>query len=463
MMRYRAGIAGGAALIAALALPGGVEAQTGSMQGASGSISLDRALELARVGNPTVQRATNQLALNAPEKWNYLFGQLLPSVTLDVFNTGYSGNLQRRARDVFGNPIESPSAEWVYFSSTDQSLRLNWSFQGYSLFNARKRRNLDLTERDLTISSSRWALRGQVQRQYFDALEQASLLEVEQALLGGRRVDLESAERRFELGASQVEALNAEVQVSQQEIAIEQQQGSYEQALLTLSQTLGGEPVSGVDELPLPVFDPTALQPEALVAQALVSNPGLEEARLGVRGAQLGVQESKENWWPTVGISYSLSRTAQASETAALADFGYDANDIGSRFGINISVPAFSNYFQDRVTETNAQVQLTNQELTLQEQRLQVESDVRSGLIQLKNQWRSLQIAERSAEIAARSSELAREQYRLGILTFEDLQDTVEQEASTQRQALTTRFAFVDALLALEETIGEQIRPAGMN
>ena len=103
-----------------------VGASPGTAQQAGGPLTLEEALTVAGVQNPSVQQATNQLALNEPERWNFLFGELMPSIQLNLFSTGYNGNIQRRAVDNFGNPIESPTADWVYFSNTRQSLSFNW-------------------------------------------------------------------------------------------------------------------------------------------------------------------------------------------------------------------------------------------------------------------------------------------------------------------------------------------------
>jgi len=443
----------------ALAVAGPATAQQ-----AGESVSLSDALAIANVDNPSVKQATNQLALNEPERWSYLFGQLLPRVSANLFSTGYDGNVQRRAVDNFGNPIASPQADWVYFSNTRQNLSLSWSVNGPSLFNNYKRRQNTLASREVGVEQARWTLGAAVQRQFFDAQEQFALLAVEEALLEGRRIDFTSAEQRFEVaGASRVDVLNAEVQIQQQQISIEQQRGQYEQALLALRQTLGGVAVSSIAEEELPIFDPSALEAEQLVQTALNTNPSLRNARVSVEDARIGIEEAEESWWPTLDLSYNISRFAQDRETAAVFDFGYNEIDIGQNFRINLSWNAFNDFFGMRQQQAGAQVQLANQEIALDEQQLQVEAQVRSNLVALQNAWRTLQIAERSAEIAQQATALAREEYRLGLQTFEELQTTVEQEAQARRQELTSRYAFVDALLSLEESVGMPLRPGAAN
>lgn len=454
--RMRPALAAGA-LVALLAAPA-------LAQQSGGAVSLSEAMSIANVDNPSVRRATNELARNEPERWNYLFGSLLPSVSANLLNTGYTGNITRQAFDDFGNPVSSPISDWNYFSSTGQSLTLAWDVNGASLFNDYKRRKNTLTSREVGVDQARWTLGAQVQRNFFDAQEQLALLEVEESLLDGRRIDFSSAEQRFEVaGASRVDVLNAEVQIQQQQIAIEQQRGSYEQALLTLRQTLGGSEVEGVAEEELPVFDPTGLDATNLVRSAMSMNPALRNARVTLQDARLGVSTADQSWWPNLRLSYTYDRNALGSDASRLLDFEYNELDMGQRFSASLSWSAFSDFFQMRETQAGARVQLANQEVALDEQQLQVEAQVRSNLIALQNSWRTLAIAERSAQIAQQATALAREEYRVGLQTFENLQTTVEQEANARRQELTSRYAFVDALLALEESVGSSLRPGTAN
>ncbi|HSG08462.1 MAG TPA: TolC family protein, partial [Longimicrobiales bacterium] len=84
------------------------------------------------------------------------------------------------------------------------------------------------------------------------------------------------------------------------------------------------------------------------------------------------------------------------------------------------------------------------------------------AMLELSNQYEGMRLAERSAEIAEEALRLAREEYRIGTRTFEDLRQAVESEATIRRQLIQGRYAFVDALLSLEEAVGTRVTPAGL-
>ncbi len=426
-------------------------------------LSLDDALGIAFNANPGYLRAENDLGLNTPQTRSTWLGSVVPSVSVNLLQTGYAGNLQRQGLDNLGRPLENPEANWIYTSNTQQGLSLNWSIQGLSFLDARKRQEQTNRSRLLAVTGAQATLRSDVQRQYYDALEQHELLAVELTIAEARERDRETAERLFDLArATRVDVLQAELALEQQASAIQQQRTAYQQALLTLRTTLGDTelpPVRPAAE-PLPIFDATVLDEEALVERARGDNPQARSAEAGVAGARISVSEAG-NWkWPSVNLRYNWGQYRQTQEARALFEVGYDPDRVQSSFSISVGLPFFNNYFQNRFSEAQARVALDNQRESLKETHLQIEQEVRSQVINLRNQTETLRLAERSFLIAEEALRLAREEFRLGVRTFTQVQDAIEQEAASRRQVIQSRYGFVDALLALESAVGGEVRPA---
>jgi outer membrane protein len=426
-------------------------------------LSLATALEIAEGNNPTYRQANNSALLNGVEMRTTWLDQILPRADLTLFNTAYTGNLSRIARDNFGNPIQNPGAEWVYFSSTTQSLDLSWNLQGLSLFQAHKKQALVNEDRDLSAVRALTGLQLQVQRLYMKALEQRELLRAEEELVEARRIDLDVAQRLFSLALrTRVDVLNAELAIEQQALALRQQRAAYEKALLSLRTQLGRDDVETIvlaDE-PLPIFDPSGLRAAALVSSALEVNPELRQSRVAVRSARLGLSEQKNAWWPQLAMGISVSRQAQTPQSKSLFDVTFN-EDLDSRFYLQLSVPMFNGFFRNREATERASVDLDNRREAERDTRLRIEETVRSQLLELGNQWESLRLADRSLEIAGEALRLAREEYRLGTRSFEDLRSSFEKEAETRRQVISARHGFVDALLSLEEAVGVRVRASG--
>lgn len=425
-------------------------------------LSLNDALRIAEGSNPTYRRATNDALLNDTEMRTTWMERLLPTARLDLF-TNFVGNLQRQARDEFGNPVANPTAEWVYFSQSTQNLNLSWNFQGPSLLHAYRRQSLLNQGRDLALGRALTDVQVRVRLLFMDALEQLELMESEAELLEARRIDLDVVERLFSIAVrTRVDVLNAELAVEQQALALQQQRAGYETALLELQTVLGaedGRPLR-LAETELPIFDPSGFDAEALVDRALDVNPALLESSLAVETAGHELTEQRNAWWPEVAFGIDVYRRAQANAGSALFDPGFD-QDLESQFFARLSLPFLNNYFGDRERAERASIALRNERETDREARLEVGKTVRSAVLSLDNQWESLRLAERSREIAEEALRLAREEYRLGTRDFEDLRAAFDNEADTRRQVITARHAFVEALLRLEEAVGSSVRPPG--
>lgn len=427
-------------------------------------LTLADALAMAEGSNPAYRRATNSALLNGVEMRTTWLDQILPRAQLTLFTTNYTGNFQRIARDNFGNPIENPSADWVYFSNTLHSLNLSWNVRGLSLFQAHRGQALTNQRREIAQVRALTDVQVDVQRRYLDALRQQELLILEEELVGARGIDLDVAERLFSLaGRTRVDVLNAELAVERQALAFQQQQAAYDVAVLALKTSLGTDearPLALVAE-DLPLFDPVDLLPGALISRALEVNPAVLESGLVVSQASLSLAEQRNAWWPELSFGLQFFRREQAEGTSAIFDPTVN-RDFESNFFIQMSIPVLNNFFQTRQGQERAAVALSNQRETDREARLRLEADIRRTLLDLRNQWESLRVSERSSVIAGEALRLAREEYRLGTLRFEDLRAGFQQEADIRREEITARYSFVDALLTLEEAVGVPVRPSAV-
>ncbi len=426
-------------------------------------LSLGQALELAEGSNPALRRATNATLINGTEMRSTWAEQLLPRAQLTLFSTAFTGNLQRRALDNFGNPIANPGAEWNYFSQTSHSLGLSWSVQGASLFQTHERQRLTNEDRDVALLRARTDVEIQVQRLYIDAMEQKALMRAEEELVAARQIDLDVAERLFSLALrTRVDILNAELALEQQALALQQQEATYQRALLALRTAMGltdDRPLE-VEEEELPLFDPSGFDAVALISRALEVNPALLQSDVRLRSAELALSERKTAWWPEVRFGLDVYRQSYEPETEALFDTSI-GTDLESRFFVGFSIPVLNGVFRQSAQQQQAAIDLRNQREQDREARLQLDEVIRGSLLELENQWASAQLSDRSSAIAQEALTLAREEYRLGARSFEELRLAFQQEADTRRQVITARHAFVDALLTLEEAVGASVRGEG--
>jgi len=427
------------------------------------TLTLARALDIAGNNNAEYQKAENNLDLNAVGMRATLFDDILPKPTFNLLNTGYHGNLQHHAVDPLGNPISASPSGWSYYSNTSQSLYLSWTIQGASLFYDYRGQKLANESRDVAVAQQLNTMQVAVRRQYMTALKQRDLLRTEKDLVAARKADKQMADRLFSVAKNnRVDVLNAELAVEKQTLAVEQQRTAYEKALLALRTQLGDEalgPIRLADE-PLRVFDPSSLDGGSMVRVALHVNPDLRQADVGIDQSREALAEQHSLWWPSLSLSWYIGRSAQGARMKSLLDLTYN-EPRDSYFSAQISFPMFNDFFRNRQQQAQAAVDLANSRADARKQRLTVEEKVRGALLDLKNQYQSLQTNKRAEQIAEEALRLARDQYRTGTGTFTDLRTAIDNEANARRQVITSRYTFIDDLLTLEQEVGAPVGPQG--
>lgn len=424
-------------------------------------LSLEEAYRIASRTNPGYRKAQAALRLNGPETREAWFGQMLPRISLNPLSTTYSGRLTQQAEDFFGNPIENPESSFVYSSSTGQGLSLNWTLQGANLLNFGRRQRLTNRGRRLESDAALQELRTEVRRQYYVALRERELLELERVLLDARRVDLDVAQQLFRFAArTRVDVLNAELEIERQNLAINRQRSRHEQALLKVRTILGDPDLPPIRLVPeegeSAIFDPAALDVARLADLAMGANPGIRRQRAAVEEAAQGVKERRTRWWPRLDAGYSYGRFANTRGDGALFDLSSD-NDIESRFFLGLSLPFFGDFFRNRADIAEAAVGLDQADEELLRVRLDVAERVESAALTLANEFEGYRLAERSLAIAEEALELAGEEYRLGTRTFEQFRESVRLEAEARRQLIEARYAFLDGLVTLEDAAGARV------
>jgi outer membrane protein len=417
-------------------------------------LSLEDALELARQNNPLLRQAINELELT-PAGMRAAWGAFLPRLDLGM-GTNINANRRLQAEDNFGNPIVNPNVEWVTVSRSSQDISASFSlFEGGRRFHERGAERARGLARERGVEAEMTATWGRVATSFYETTRQSDLLELEMALLEGKRLDLESTTRLFELAVgSRVDVLAAELEVQRQERAVRLAENEHAKAVLALraeivAPGMGEFATRGTAPEP---FDPAALDEDALIGRALDQSPLILQNRAQVDVSRASLSAVRGGRLPTIRLTTGFYQSAYAQEYAAtFQPFSSDSRYASA--SLSLSLPVFTGFSAERDI-ANAQVELANAEEGVRQTRMEIERDVRSRLIDLRGAWDSYRLAERSSEIAEERLRLAREGYRLTTVTFADLQLAIEGAANERRTAINARYDFVAARIELEQVVG---------
>jgi len=431
--------------VALLLAPAAAGAQEGP------PLSLDEALRMGRANNPGFQQRLNDEDVST---WD-VRGAYESFLSLRVQPLTLSGRRNTQVNNAAGRAAVTNES-----STASQSLNASLTLDA-SRWNSLQTAHTQKEEVVRTTAAAAFDLDVNVTRAYYQAQSAEAQIELAERQLGQARQRLAVTEEKIPLAAaSALELQQGQLDVLSREQQLANAQGAARSARLALATQLG---VGGAGdwqlttEVPTP-FDPAVLDPDALVDRALRENRTLQAQEVSERlAAQRSTLARRTAWWPSLGLGWQLSRNAFAADYGAFSQV--NPNDTRqSSLSLTVSLPFLRPVGTAANIATSAMA-ATDAEHQTRAQRLNVERDVRTYIIQLENAWRSLQIADQTAVVARQQLELAQEQLRLGVLSSLAFQQVIDSAAQAEVSALNARFDFLNRRLNLEQQLGGPIDP----
>ncbi|MFQ5703304.1 MAG: TolC family protein [Gemmatimonadales bacterium] len=421
-------------------------------------LTLEDALEIARERNPAYRKAIVQADASGADVTAGV-GQFLPNVNGSL-NFNGSTRTVFTGTDDFGRAVETQTSRTFRSSSSSQGVTSNLTlFDGLQNVNNLRaaRAGARATRAGVGVEAAR--MEADVKRRFYGLVQAQDLVAIEERMLAARNRELSATERLFRVASrTQVDVLGAQVSVSRQEAALETARGTARKNRLLLAEGIGLEGgVSFEAQGTLPeVFDPSLLDADELVTYALQHNPRVEQAIANVRQQDFAASAARGQRWPTLGANVGFNRSLSQDGYGGL--FELDPRDRAFSFGFSVSIPVFTR-FQTSQAIARASANEHAADEDLRAVRLEVERMVRSAVIDVENSYRQVQLADRSAELGRQRLAMAQQQYQVGSIDFTQLQQIVTTSASDERDALTARLNWANALTALEELVRRTVTP----
>jgi outer membrane protein len=444
-------------LRAAAALLPLLVAATASAQQVAGTLTLDEALRIARDQNPAFQRVRNDLEPASQAVRQAWANAFLPNLNASI---GFSGSQSTAVTglDPFGQVVRLDEPRRSRGSGASQGIGGGITlFDGFASLRSLHAQRAEYDATEAAIDAQEVQLTAQVSREFYQAVRTLRLITLEETLLASARERLSTTEALMRLAArNRVDVLGAQADVAQSEQAVQRARGEADKARLALAASLGLDPATSLTvdpELPA-IFNPSDLDPAALVTLALRNSPVIQQREAVVEAARHRAAAARGRRLPTISGNFGYNRSVNQVGYGAWGEF--NPLNYGHSFGISASLPLFTR-FQTSAAIAAAATAEQDARHDLRGARLNLERDVRAALIDLENAYRSLQLAEQNAELSRERQDLTQEQYRLGGVNFTELQNVIDRTAQAERQLLDARFQFITARLTLEERLGTRL------
>jgi outer membrane protein len=502
----------GLAATFALAIGGGAEAQEPrtDLPNESGEVwelSLEEALELARVNSPTYLPVADAVE-SADWRVREAYASFLPTASASGA-LQYSGHGQQLIGSFTGDDLGAASTDY-YISSYGLSVNYSLSLgQLYELRSSRAGREAA----GARVEAAEFDLESRVVFQYLAARRATEAVAVarQQLLRAEQNFDLASA--RADAGAAPgTDALTAEVERGRMAVALVRAESAAAVERARLLEVIG---VESTAELTLvsafEVFDPTDVV-AAVSPGALQLHPEIRALRESERASGANVRQAQTGYLPTLSFSAGWSGftrqigndeylLAQARSSAAgrMADcqfwnsissglssplegyprdcsgfvvtpdteaeilasnevFPFDFEKQPLSLSMRLTVPLFQGLSRQRqIEEAGVQARAAIHARRAGELGLRTEITAASG--NLVAAFDVVEIESRNRELAVEQLAFAQERYRLGAAPLLELLEAQSSAATAERDYLNAVYDFHGALAELERASGLRLRP----
>ena len=470
-------------------------------QGDTLRLSLEEAVRLAREKNPAFLAAYNDRS-SADWEVREAVGSLFPSATLRG-SLSWQGPGEQR----FGSLTLAQDLPAYYLSS--YNVGISYQLSGSTLFApaaAHARREAVVAR----IGAAQVELAAAVTRAYLEVLRQAEGETLAGLQLDRARINLRLAQAQQEVGvATPLDVRQAEVQVGRSEVGLLQAGNALSTARLRFLQQIGTEgdrplALTTTFELEEPEWDR-----DDLLETALERNPTLRARAADLDASRVQVRQARSAYLPSLVAQAGIGGfTRQASSTGMLvaqaqaqlasqgqqctllnqvytrlveplptndcaafvftdetrdriitenSAFPFDFSRQPASASLTISLPVFQGLQRERQLEA-AQVQRTDAELQIREQRIALTADLTIALRTVVTAYRSAALEARNREVADEQLRLARERYRLGSISFVDLVDAETVKAEADQAYLNAVYTYHEAVTQLQTVVGTELR-----
>lgn len=408
-------------------------------------LTVKEAVEIALENNYSIRLSKNDL-LVAKENSTYGNAGMLPSVTANL----NQNNSVQNSNQVQNNG-EQRALDNAKNNSLNYGVSIGWTvFDGMGMF-ARYERLQEL-EKQGGLQLKRMVLTtiGDVITLYYTIVEQQNLLSALDSNIAISRERLRTAENRFSIGkAARLEVLNVQVNLNE-DISGRLRQAETVRNLKTELNSLLARNLDIDFYVEDNVHIDEGLIYADLLDRASRFNPDLQLIALNKRLAELDLKNVRASRYPTVRVSggYNFSRSESS------LGFVAHSNARGLTYGVTASLNIFDGFNQRR-NERIAKIQIDNASLQIEQQRLLVETAIKTAYETYLTNMELSKLEERNEDIARQNLEITLAKYTIGSISSVEFRDAQENFINAISRNNSARLQAKLSEVQLKELIGQ--------
>lgn len=191
-----------------------------------------------------------------------------------------------------------------------------------------------------------------------------------------------------------------------------------------------------------------------LLNSANVKNPNLLLAQREMNSTYLQLQEVRAERYPSIDFNTGYTYNKSTSE----AGFLQSNQQNGYNYGFTARMNLFDGFNTNRRAQ-NAKLAVQIRELDIQNQTLNIESDISKVFTSYRNSLNLIEIETRNLEVALENEEIALERYRLGNSTALELREAQTNAVEAESRLLNARYSTKISEVELLRLSGSLLQP----
>ncbi|WP_338375585.1 TolC family protein [uncultured Flavobacterium sp.] len=407
-------------------------------------LSIEDAIKIALENNYEIKIAKNNLKIDETNN-NLANAGILPALNANVVNNNSQIDTKQTQAD--GSTRELNNAKNY---SLSYGVGLDWTiFDGLNMF-ARKEQLATLeAQGESELQATILNRISDVYLTYYDLVQQQQVMaSIDSAIvISNQRV--KTADNRFSIGkASKLELLNAQVDLNTDKSLLLSQKELYKNTKIRLNELLARDLQTDFKVKQEITFEENLVYDE-LKDLAAKQNPQLQAQILNKKLADLNLKQIKGNRYPTVRL------TSGYNFTRSEASLGFITQSSGQGFvyGVSASVPIFNGFLQNK-REKSAEYEVENASITLNQQKLALESQLASFYQSYQTNLELTKIEKENVEIASQNLDITLSKFKIGTITTIEVRTAQQNFIEASVRYATAQYQTKLAEINLKELSG---------
>ena len=370
-------------------------------------LPLEEAVKIALENNYDIKLAKNELKI---DELNNSIGNagMLPTINALVTDNNSITNTKQTQADGSERTLDGARNMNLTYG-----VGLDWTvFDGLRMFARKEQLNILQKQGEAELKLAILTKISEVYLNYFDLVQQQQQLAAIDTAIVISQERVTTAQNRFSIGkASKLEVLNAQVDLNTDKSLQLKQLETLKNAKIRLNEILARD-VQTEFVVANEISVDEQLKYDELKSAAESQNPQLQAQMLTKNSAEQQLKQVKAGRYPTVRITSGYNFT----RSEASLGFITQSSNRGFAYGFNASMPIFNGNLQNR-NERIAKVQLENANVTLEQQKRSLESQLNAAFASYTTNLELTKVEAQNLKIAEQNLDITMAKFKIGTIT----------------------------------------------